>query len=452
MGRLIKINDLDQFREIVHVGEDAITRDLRDSVQQLDERRTLEPMLREVLYDPTETPHGPTEIADILTTKVRVRGEQRFAAFVLKGRSFAKVRSKDISHQIIRLRTLPDLGVMVLVAVGHIQDDARRDFIQMAKDANCDYCIVDAIDLARLLVAYEKICPSDGTPFCPDGSCYRGHKQDVGTSLMVRGQRGSHFNIPRSQDVSHGGARRLSATVLVSPDRDRESLREIIREATSQVRESSYHRNDLLGRRWRDSHAHVVWLFLAADLRDAQDVNWLARTQWIDPRLDATMRPLEMSASEYLDSIAVSWNDSYVRMRDFYREHSVDKGGALADLLEPLTLRAGRVGCRIANWFGDFESGNLEEPDLLVRIRAISPEIDAIADKASNLRFPPQDVVDYQNRAQSLISHLNNMALYYSESGVTTWPEKNRTALMRDTVKNFRADLRRLEFEWEKLH
>jgi len=195
----------------------------------------------------------------------------------------------------------------------------------------------------------------------------------------------------------------------------------------------------------------VVWLFLAADLRDVQDTNWLARTQWIDPNLDDTMRPHEMSASECLDSIAVSWNDSYVRMREFYRKHSVDKGGALADL-EPLALQAGRVGCRITNWFDEFESGNLEEPELLARIRAISSEIDAITDKASNLRIPPQDVVDYQNRAQSLFAHLSNMALYYSESGVTTWPEKNRTFLMRDAVKNFRQDLRRLEFEREKLH
>ena len=118
MGRLIKIQDLDQFCEVVNIPEAAITADILESVRQLDERRDLEPMLREVLWDPTETPHGPTEIADILTTKVRVRGERRLAAFVVKGRSFAKVRSEHIDHQIIRLRQLPSLGVMALVAVG----------------------------------------------------------------------------------------------------------------------------------------------------------------------------------------------------------------------------------------------------------------------------------------------------------------------------------------------
>ena len=144
MGRLIKIQDLDQFCEVVNIPGAAITADILESVRQLDERQDLEPMLREVLCDPTETPHGPTEIADILTTKVRVRGEQRLAAFVVKGKSFAKVRSKDIDHQIIRLRQLPNLGVMALVAVGHIQDSAQRDFLQMAKDAGCDYLIIEA--------------------------------------------------------------------------------------------------------------------------------------------------------------------------------------------------------------------------------------------------------------------------------------------------------------------
>ena len=336
MGRLIKIQDLDQFYEIVKIPEASITAVLLESVRQLDERRDLEPMLREVLWDTTETPHGPTEIADILTTKVRVRGEQRLAAFVVKGRSFAKVRSKDIVHQIIRLRQLPSLGVMALVAVGHIQDSAQRDFLQMAMDAGCDYLIIEALDCARLLLAYEKICPSDGTPYGPDGSCRHGHKLDVGIQLKICVRDGVHYEIPQLRDVSHGGARRLTATVLVDPHYDREVLREIIRKATYQVRHSSYHRGELVRSRWHDSHAHVVWLYLAADLQGLRNANWLARTQWIDPGLDRKMRPIELSASECLDAIAVKWNDSYTEMQGFYSEHSVDKAGRLIILSHSL--------------------------------------------------------------------------------------------------------------------
>ena len=451
MGRLIKIQDIDQFCEVVNVPDTAIDPVVLGSVRKLDERRELEPMLREILWDPTETPHGPTEIADILTTKVRVRGERQFAAFVVKGKSFAKVRSEDIDHQVIRLRQLSGLGLMALIAVGHIQDNAQRDFLQMAMDAGCDHLIIDAPDCARLLLAYEKICPLDGTRYGPDGSCRHGHEQDRGIELKIRVRDGMHYEIPALRDVSHGGARRLTATLLVNRNYDREVLREIIRNATHQVRKSSYHRSEMVANRWRGVDAHVVWLHLATDLQDIRNANWLARTQWIDPNLDRQMRPSELSASEHIDSIAVAWNESYRSMRSFYGEHSVDKGEALAGL-EPLLGRATRLGNQVAGWFDEFERGELDELTLISRVRQISGEIDAIYSESGDLPFPPQDVSDYDARAHSLFAHLDNMALYYSEGGIETWPEKNRTFLMRSTVKDFRADLDRLRFEGEKLH
>lgn len=451
MGRLIKIQDIEQFCEVVNIPDAAITPAVLDRVRQLDERRELEPMMREILWDPTETPHGPTEIADILTSKVRIRGERHLAAFVVKGKSFIKVRSEDIAHQVIRLRQLPGLGLMVLIAVGHIQDNAQRDFLQMAMDAGCDHLIIDALDCARLLLAYEKICPLDGTRYGSNGSCLHGHKQDKGVELKIRVRDGMRYEIPELRDVSHGGARRLSATILVNPNYGREILREVIRDATRQVAKSSYHRSNIVAKRWGGTGAHVVWLYLAADLQDLRNANWLARTQWIDPNLDRKMRPIELSASEYVDSIAVMWNESYRSMRSFYGEYLVDKGEALAKL-EPMIERATKVGSQVIGWFDAFERGELDEQLLISHIRAVSSEIDSITEESSDLPFPPQDVLDYDTRAQSLFAHLGNMGLYYSERGVGMWPEKNRTFLMHSTAKDFRADLERLKFEREKLH
>ena len=109
------------------------------------------------------------------------------------------------------------------------------------------------------------------------------------------------------------------------------------------------------------------------------------------------MRPIELSASEHIDSIAVTWNDSYTSMREFYRSHSTDKGKAL-DQLEPLVVQATRIGSRISSWFDALENSNLDETTLIARVRIVSSEIDAIADQASNLSFPPQDVRDYYAR------------------------------------------------------
>lgn len=451
MGELVRLQEIDQFKKISRVPKEAVTSEILNNVRMLNERSELEPMLRGILGDPTETPHGPTEIADILTNKIILRGKPTNTAFVLKGKSFKQVQSAGVSHQFVRLRQLPGLGLIILVAVGNIQDDAKRDFFQVAEDGDYDYLIIEALDCARLLLAYKKICQYDGTPYGPEGECRQGHKQDKGVELKIRVEEGLHFEKHKISDLSHSGARRLSATVLVFPCYSREVMREIIKDATEQVRVIRNYRNDQVTKQWQDTDAHVVWLFLAGSLQDLRNNNWLARSQWISPNLDQEMWPLTLDASEFYEGIAIAWNQSYDEMRDFYEKHSVDKGEALR-MLEPLINKATEVGCMIADSFDSVDRGDMEEHFLIADIAQKADMIQFIENSASNLPFPPEDIKDYDERAQSLVAHLGNMALYYSTSGLETWPQAIRINLMRATVTDFRKDLERLIFEKEKLH
>jgi len=81
MGRLIKIHEIDEFSEIKTIPDASINQDVLYNIKNLDEDR-IEQFIREILYDPNETPHGPTEIADILTSRLQIRGDKRLAAFV----------------------------------------------------------------------------------------------------------------------------------------------------------------------------------------------------------------------------------------------------------------------------------------------------------------------------------------------------------------------------------
>lgn len=100
MANLIRVHEIDQFSNILRVPECAVSKEILEAVRKLDERRELEPALQQILFDPNETPHGPTEIADVVTSRVIAKGEKVNAAFILKGKSFEKVRSLDIAHQI----------------------------------------------------------------------------------------------------------------------------------------------------------------------------------------------------------------------------------------------------------------------------------------------------------------------------------------------------------------
>jgi hypothetical protein len=153
-SKLIRIEDIEEFEAANRVPRKAITSEILKGVKNLDESKELEPFLRKILTDTTETAHTATEIADILTTHITINGQGKLAAFVNKGKSTSKVTSQKVGHQVIRLRQIPNLDLCVLLAVGDIQDDIKRDFLQVAQDSQADYMLVDATDIARILIAY----------------------------------------------------------------------------------------------------------------------------------------------------------------------------------------------------------------------------------------------------------------------------------------------------------
>jgi len=158
MGLLKRIEDFDGFSAVRRVSPESISGQLIGAVRKLDEREELEPYIRLILHDPNETPHGPAEIADIFTHKVSIQKLTVMAAFILKGRSFETVKPRDVAHQIYRLEKITGLAIAVFAASGTVLDAAKEQFVSTALRLGCNYSIFDAVDLARLFVAYGFLC------------------------------------------------------------------------------------------------------------------------------------------------------------------------------------------------------------------------------------------------------------------------------------------------------
>ncbi|MBC8217238.1 MAG: hypothetical protein H8E73_02125 [Planctomycetes bacterium] len=451
MSRLIDIYDINEFSRTSTIPDAAITDTILSNVAELHEINELETAIRQIIYDPTETPHGPTEIADILTSHVHVRGTKQLAGFVLKGKSFRNVRSRDVTHQFAKLRTVPNLGLMVFAAVGHIQDDAQRDFVQTALDANCDYLIMNAHQCARLLIAYEKICPQDGTPFDDKGVCRNEHRLDDGIALDMTVREKARYTIARQEDVSHVGAKRYSANVILDRHYPRDIVREIVRDATEQMKNSRYYRNELTRARWGATLAHVVWLFVGHDLDDITNTNWVCKSCWIDPRLPKAMQPIGLTGNDCIGDIQIDWNEDYEGMKDFVDDHRRDKGGFLEEL-EPIKKGMIALGNKAAQLFSQYQQAQVSEDKLISAMQSMAAEADRLYDLASNLSFPPPECKEYDQACQNLFVAVHNMFLFYSDRGLETWQKSNREWLMQDTIKRYHDDIQKMEFEERKIH
>lgn len=429
MGSLIKIHDIEEFSEVKAIPDASINDVIRQSIKELDEEKELERFVREILYDPNSTPHGPTEIADILTSHCHIKGTKLLATFVLKGKSYKTVSSKYVTHQFVKLRQVKGIGLMVFGAVGNIQDDAQRDFIQIAMDYGCDYLIIDAQDWARLLIVYEKVCPKDGSPYDETGSCSNGHTMDTGLTLEMEVREKHNYSITLQKDISHGGAKRYSAIIVTDRHYSKEILRSIIEEATNKLRDSNYYRNEHAKARWGKHSAHVVWLYVAYDQNDVKNANWVCRTCYIDQSLTESMRPIGIKGDEKVGEIEIEWNTNYKTTKDFLESHSGTKEEFL-ERLSPILrdmINLAEIGIET---FKAYRAEKISEEELIGRLQDLEPSVSHLYDLSGNIPIPPDDCNDYDQAAQNLFATIHDLFLYYSPNGLKTWPKQNREWLM----------------------
>lgn len=161
-AKLLKLDEVDSFEPVKAFPAKDIAEVLVSTVRSLDEREEIEPFIRAILTDVGETPHGPAEIVDILTHKITFRKNSQLAAFILKGKSFPTVRPRHVAHQIYRLEKIVGLRFAVLAYTGTILDAAKEQFCSTAERLGCLYLILDAVDIARLFIAFGFLCPRDG--------------------------------------------------------------------------------------------------------------------------------------------------------------------------------------------------------------------------------------------------------------------------------------------------
>ena len=182
---LFNLLAVDNFHPTRDVAPRTVSEQALDTVRNLHEADEMEPWVQAILFDTNNTPHGPSEIVDIFTHKVTVRGREGMAAFILKGRSFATVRPTHVAHQIFRLERIRGLSFAFFVASGNVLDDVKEQFLSTVVRLGVDYCFLDCHDLARLFIAFGFICPRDGEKI-RGGRCSCGYTPANRTSNILQ--------------------------------------------------------------------------------------------------------------------------------------------------------------------------------------------------------------------------------------------------------------------------
>jgi len=451
MSKALRLEDIEEFEAMRRIPPHAVSPEIIRGIRNLNERTEIEPFLCSILADFDDTAHTSTEIADILTTKVTYYGRTLFTAFVNKGKASPKVKAKEVSHQLLRLRSIPGLNLIVLLATGEIQDDAKRNLAQVAADANADFIIADAGDVARLFIAHGKVCPTDGVAYI-SGSCPKcGRDEAQPIELIWNVKEEPSYTVLKHEDISHALAKRFSVRIITDPHYSKPVIRQVIKKAIWDIRQSTYCRSKIVEAHFTDRPPDTILLFLFVDQEASNHNNWICRAIWSNPELDEKYRENSFTkGDERIGDIKIDWNPSYHAVKQFVSERRIPKEDFIR-LIESLLPGIDRLIALAQKRLDAYDSGRISEKNLDAEMSELEKEAWGINSQYENHGWPPLECAQADDSFNCYVTSFHNIFLPFAYwfRGNRDW--QNRLSLVRMALKDVEKDRKYFEFEWSKI-
>lgn len=260
----------------------------------------------------------------------------------------------------------------------------------------------------------------------------------------------NRYTILSLKDVSHAGAKRYTADILINGTRSKSAIRAIVVEAVGDLRSAELFRNPITRRYWEGLPTDVVFLFVYLSLDDVPNTNWVCRAQWIFPDLDQSARPLSFHGDESVDGIAIDWNDAYASRAQFFRDHTVSLGTYLA-AVDHLVAELGPLMIAAMDLTQAYQGGSLPEQTYLERMQALEPRVLELYRQSGTIGFAPAACHSLARSFQQVVGAAHNVLLPFSERGRKTWPQRNRDYLVRSAIDVYTTEHERMRVERERL-
>ncbi|MFN3160037.1 MAG: DUF4365 domain-containing protein [Rubinisphaera brasiliensis] len=258
------------------------------------------------------------------------------------------------------------------------------------------------------------------------------------------------YTIFKTEDVSHGLAKRYSFKVVVNGTASKAEIASIVRQVTTYGAKRRYHRNHMVEERWGDTDAHVVWAFVYISAEDEARCNHFCRSLWICDSLDDEARPLPMIGENIGNDIIVDWSGNYSFLAQHTSTNSLTKEDYLYAVI-PLIDELKRLLDRIGGQLLYLKNGDITEDSFLTATDADREHTNDIYMAISAMSVAPFECKDMDDRLECFIACMDNIALHYSEKGRDTWSAPNRLELALQQRSYAIANLEALEYELKKV-
>ncbi|NER99844.1 MAG: DUF4365 domain-containing protein [Symploca sp. SIO1B1] len=252
------------------------------------------------------------------------------------------------------------------------------------------------------------------------------------------------------KDVSHGGAKRYSAELIIHGNRSQAEIIRVVKKVTRDLTNREYYQNALTKQRWANTPATVVWLFVYLALEDVKNKNWICRSCWIDKNLDKQFIPGGISGINIGDGIYIDWSIDYKEQADIYKKKTLNKEEFFYKSLH-LLEQVKKLVKEIAQIRTSYEQNKINLNFFTEKMAQYEAQLTKVNQQSMSIGESPLECKDFANTFSRVMSDAYNIVLPFSERGLKTWDESNRDFLMKQAMQQYEHDLVRLEYELEKI-
>ena len=270
------------------------------------------------------------------------------------------------------------------------------------------------------------------------------------TALLTPLVSPDRYTIFKTEDVSHGLAKRYSFKVVVNGTASKAEIASIVRQVSTEGAKRRYHRNHWVEGRWGDAEAHVVWTFVYPSAEDEARCNHICRSLWIHDSLDESARPLPLKGENIGDDIIVNWSESYSYLAQHTSTNTLTKEDYLNVVIpwiEELKQLLEDVGSHLLL----LKAGDITEDAFLNATDATRRRINDIYMSISGMSLAPFECKAMDDCLECFVACMDNIVLHYSDKGRETWTAPNRLELSLQQRSYALEHLGELEYELKKV-
>lgn len=251
-------------------------------------------------------------------------------------------------------------------------------------------------------------------------------------------------------DLSHALSKGYALDILLNNKLSNGEIINLLIFLTKTQKRREYYRSDIVKKRWENTPATVVYIYVYMSYEEHKQNNWICRSQWISEDLNSEFAPSKIKGTEIDKNLILEWSKNNNILSELY-SNPIEKEKYLPESKKILELSDFCLK-KATELFTKYKQNIISEAIFAKELKHLNESIGRLDELSLKIDNPVLECYDFHQNFLSYIASIDNIRIVFitQQKGKNT--VENRDWLIDNYIKTANKNRLKLEFELEKLN